>query len=317
MSGNEEQIEIDLGDLPKAQETKQEEPILEIVDEPVTAEQLKAEAEQPVEQAQDDKDPEKALKKLQKKLEKERKQREEAELRARQLEQRAQQASNDVLDSNLHLVGSAIETVRRDQELLKAQLKEANLVGDYDTVTNVQEQMAMNITKLNELERGYQELQRQPRIQPQPVQPANPSEITVDDLIDQVTPRSQEWLRRNREYLPDARSIRIMARAHEDAIDHGMVPESDAYFRFVENRMGIGDNQRDSGVEDAMSGAAKVTKNRQSPPAAPVSRSPMGSEGTRPGVIRLTAKEVEAAKISGISPEEYYRNKLREQNRLN
>jgi phage I-like protein len=64
-----------------------------------------------------------------------------------------------------------------------------------------------------------------------------------------------------------------------------------------------------------MSDAAKPTKSRQSPPAAPVSRTPVGSEGTRPGVIRLTADEVEAAKISGISPQEYYRLKMQDRNR--
>jgi hypothetical protein len=314
MSGTEEQIEIDLGDIPKQEAPKQEEPIVEIIDETQPEQQVELAATEEVESKVSD--PEEALKKLQKKLDKERKQREEAEARARELEARASQASNDVLDSNLHLVGSAIETVRRDQELLKSQLKEANLVGDYDAVTNIQEQMTLNLTKLSELERGYQELQKQPRIQVQPVQPPkNPGEITVDDLIDQVTPRSQEWLKRNREHLPDSRSIRIMARAHEDAIDYGMVPESDAYFRFVENRLGIGDGRSAPEVEDAMSGAAKVTKNRQSPPSAPVSRNPVGSDGNRPGVIRLTAAEVEAAKISGISPQEYYKLKMQDRNR--
>lgn len=313
MAGTEEQIEIDLGDIPKKEELKAEEPILEIVEEheeetPAVEAQAPA-AEKPLN------DPGTALKTLQERLDREREARVEAERRMQEFEARASQASNEVLESNLHLVGSAIETVKRDQELLKAQLREANLVGDYDTVTNVQEQMAMNITKLSELERGYQELQRQPRIPVQPVQPKNTGEITVDDLIERVTPRSQEWLRRNREHLPDQRSIRIMARAHEDAIDYGMVPESDAYFRFVENRMGIGEQRTSPEVETAMSGAAKVTKNRQSPPSAPVSRTPVGSEGTRPGVIKLTAAEVEAAKISGISPQEYYKLKMQDRNR--
>jgi hypothetical protein len=312
MAGTEEQIEIDLGDIPKKEELKAEEPILEIVEEH-EEETPAVEAQAPAAEKTLN-DPETALKTLQERLDREREARVEAERRMQEFEARASQASNEVLESNLHLVGSAIETVKRDQELLKAQLREANLVGDYDTVTNVQEQMAMNITKLSELERGYQELQRQPRIPVQPVQPKNTGEITVDDLIERVTPRSQEWLRRNREHLPDQRSIRIMARAHEDAIDYGMVPESDAYFRFVENRMGIGEQRTSPEVETAMSGAAKVTKTRQSPPAAPVSRQPANSP-SRPGVIQLTAAEVEAAKISGISPQEYYKLKMQDRNR--
>ena len=314
MSGTEEQIEIDLGDMPKVETKTEEEPIVEIIDEGTEDTNTEVTA-QTAEPQKSPHDPELALKKLQERLDREREARAEAERRMQELQARATQASNEVLDSNLHLVGSAIETVKRDQELLKAQLREANLVGDYDTVTNVQEQMAMNMTKLSELERGYQELQRQPRQPVQPVQPQNTGEITVDDLITKVTPRSAEWLQRNREHLPDQRSIRIMARAHEDAIDYGMVPESDAYFRFVENRLGIGETRTTPEVENAMSGAAKVTKNRQSPPSAPVSRNPVTSEGTRPGVIKLTAAEVEAAKISGISPQEYYKLKMQDRNR--
>ena len=138
--------------------------------------------------------------------------------------------------------------------------------------------------------------------------------MTVDDIIQKVTPRSAEWLRENKKHLPDSRSIRIMARAHEDAIDHGMVPESDQYFRFVENRLGINRKQEFYDGNDAMSGAAKATKSRQSPPSAPVSRQPVDSQ-TRPGVIRLTAEQVEAAKISGISPQEYYKLMMQDRNR--
>jgi phage I-like protein len=108
-----------------------------------------------------------------------------------------------------------------------------------------------------------------------------------------------------------------MARAHEDAVDFGIVPESDAYFQFVENRLGI--NAKRSSipeVESVMSEASSSKQRRSSPPSAPVSRQPIDTPH-RPGVITLTAAEVEAAKISGISPQEYYRNKMREQNRLN
>ena len=105
-----------------------------------------------------------------------------------------------------------------------------------------------------------------------------------------------------------------MARAHEDAVDHGMIPESDQYFRFVENRLGIGSNRDSYDGDDAMSGASKATKNRQSPPSAPVSRQPVDSQ-TRPGTIRLTQEQVEAAKISGISPQEYYKLMMQDRNR--
>ena len=105
-----------------------------------------------------------------------------------------------------------------------------------------------------------------------------------------------------------------MARAHEDAVDHGIIPETDEYFHFVENRMGINKNDRNG--DEVMSSASNSTQRRSSPPSAPVSRTPAGSSH-RPGVVQLTSAEVEAARISGISPQEYYRNKMKEQNRSN
>lgn len=314
MSGIENQIEIDLGDTPKIETKTEEEPIIEIIDE-----------EQPKAEASDEKSPkdiEKALKKLNKKLEKERLLREEAERRAQEAQMAAQMAHVEASDSNLHLVGGAIDGLKRDQEILKGHLRNAMETGDFDKAAEIQEMMTTNLTKLNDLERGYQEMKTQ-RQQIKPVAPPQKTnEVSVDDLIGRVTPRSAEWLKNNRDALPDTRSIRIMARAHEDAIDFGIIPESDEYFRFVEKRLGIDKGKKqesryqDDGDDDVMSAAATSTQRRSSPPSAPVSRNPAGSS-TRPGVVQLTAAEVEAAKISGISPQEYYRNKMREQNRSN
>lgn len=304
MDNKDQQMEIDLGDTPKVEAKVEEDPVIEIIDENAPETPV-VEAKEPAKtKVVDEKDPEEALKTLQKKLDNERKAREEAE-------RRAQAAAGEVSETNMHLVATAIETVSREQDMLKAQLRDAMSIGDFDKAADIQAAMVANTTNLKQLERGFEEMRNQPR---QPVQPMPRQEITVDDLIDKVTPRSAEWLRSNREAIPDTRAIRIMGRAHEDAIDMGIIPESDEYFRFVEGRLGIG--KQEQRYEDASSGAAKPVKSRQSPPAAPVSREPVGSS-SRPGTIRLTAAEVEAAKISGISPAEYYKNKLRDQNRLN
>jgi hypothetical protein len=307
MAGTEEQIEIDLGDMPKVEEPKAEEPTIEIIDENAPVEAV----------AQDDEenpqDVEKALKKLKKKVEKEKEGRLEAERRAKELEIQAQHAMNKASENDFHLVRSAIDRLNLDQDMLKAQLRDSMAIGDFDKAAEIQAAMVSNTTNLNQLERGLEEMKNAPR---QPVQPQQRNTVDVDDLIGRVTPRSAEWLRKNKDALPDERSIRIMGRAHEDAVDMGIIPESDEYFSFVEGRLGIGNRKNnDTQGDDAMSGAAKVTKNRQSPPSAPVSRNPVNSEGTRPGVIRLTAAEVEAAKISGISPQEYYRLKMDDRNR--
>lgn len=303
MSEAEETLEFKLDDAPKTEPEKDEELVVEIVDETTALDDPKP-----------GKDVDKALKKLNKKLEEERKARMEAEALARQATEQARLFHNEANDSNLHLVSGAIESVKRDQEILKANLRDAMAIGDYDKAAELQEQMASNITNLRQLERGFEEMKQQPRLQPQQ---AAGSEVDVDYLINNVTPRSAEWLRQNREHISDARAIRVMKRAHEDAVDFGIAPESDAYFQFVENRMGIGGNKKSiPEVENVMSSASSGTQRRSAPPAAPVSRQPIDSPH-RPGVIHLTAAEVEAARISGITPQEYYKNKMRDQNRLN
>ena len=302
MSEGEGQMEFVLDDAPTKVESKKDEPIIEIVDQAVSADNGQDKPH----------NVEKALKKLTKKLGKEKEARQAAEAQARKSAEYARNATIDAQDSRIHLVGGAIETMNRDDEILTAHLKNAMEIGDFDRAAEIQKTLAVNAHKMMELERGYQDLRNAPP--PPPVQQAPPGEMTVDDIIQKVTPRSAEWLRENKKHLPDSRSIRIMARAHEDAIDHGMVPESDQYFRFVENRLGINRKQEFYDGNDAMSGAAKATKSRQSPPSAPVSRQPVDSQ-TRPGVIRLTAEQVEAAKISGISPQEYYKLMMQDRNR--
>jgi hypothetical protein len=94
-----------------------------------------------------------------------------------------------------------------------------------------------------------------------------------------------------------------MFRAHEDAVDDGIQPDTDEYFEFIEGRMGI---NRDSAVESPMSEAAAPAPRRSvSPPPAPVSR----GNAPRPNVMRLSRAEAETAKDLGMTPEEYAKNK--------
>jgi hypothetical protein len=101
----------------------------------------------------------------------------------------------------------------------------------------------------------------------------------------------------------------------------GIRPESDEYFRFVENRLGIGREDTRQQQEayydnDSPLSEASAPVRRQSPPAAPVSRTG-SAPGTRPNVVRLTPAQAEAAKISGLSEVEYYKLMIQERNRAN
>ena len=259
-----------------------------------------------------------SIEKLQKKLKKEEGLRKKAEKEAYESSVRANQASSEVENSNLTLVTTAIDTVRRDQEILKSNLRDSMSIGDYDKAADIQETMSMNSAKLLQLEQGFHEMKNRPKIEQQA--PPQHSGDMIDDIASRVTPLSAKWIKQNRDHLEDPRSIRMMGRAHEDAVDMGIRPESDEYFRFVENRLGIGkedtrQQQEPSYDNDSpLSEASSPSTRRQSPPAAPVSRTG-SAPGTRPNVVRLTQAQAEAAKISGLTEVEYYKLMIQERNR--
>mgnify|MGYP007049610601 CR=1 FL=1 len=279
----EDQVELDLGDDPK--------PAGDIIVE-------KSEEKSSADPVQD------TLEALKQQLEEERRGRQEAMRRASEAEQTAYAAQGEVQDTSLHLVSNAIDTVRQNNNILKANYREAMSSGDYDTAADIQAEMSANAAKLLQLEQGKQALETQPR-QPAP----KPYEADpVEALASQLSPRSADWVRRNPQYATDPRLYQKMIAAHNLAMADDIPADSDDYFEAIEDtlRMRRQDNSRDY---DAMADAAKPTQRRSAPPAAPVSRSG-GGGGSKPNRVTLSAAEREMASMMGMTPEEYGRNKL-------
>lgn len=280
----EDQFEIDLGEDPK--------PAEDIIVE-------KSEEKTP------DADPvDNTLETLKEQLESERKARQEAQRRASEAEQSAYEAKGEVQDTSLHLVSNAIDTVIQNNNILKANYREAMSMGDYDTAADIQSEMSSNAAKLLQLEQGKQALESQPR-QPAPTPyVADP----VEALASQLSPRSADWVRRNPQFATDPRLYQKMLAAHNLAMADDIPADSDDYFNAIEDTLRIR-RQDNSGDYDAMADAAKPTQRRSAPPAAPVSRSG-GGGGSKPNRVTLTAAEREMASMMGMTPEEYGRNKL-------
>jgi hypothetical protein len=303
MSGENEQVAFDVNDDVKVEN----EPEIQVVSDDEPEIEASTASQKPVT------DPAAAIQELNRKLQEERQARSQAEQYAREAAFRASQAANEVDDTHQHLVANAIDSVRQNQESLKANLRESMSIGDYDRAAELQETMSMNSAKLIQLEQGLQDMKNRPRVEPvRPVAPPQNRGPDVDALIQQVTPLSAQWLQNNRDHLREPKTFRVMARAHEDAVDHGIIPESNEYFRFVESRLGISDG----GQEVSMSSAASPVQRRQSPPAAPVSRQ-ASSSSPRSHVVKLTPAQREAASISGLTEQEYAKYWLKERNKAN
>ena len=242
-----------------------------------------------------------------------------AEKQARmEAEKLANQATVEVKENQVHLVSNAIDILNRERDNIKHNIKEYLAAGNYDRVVDLQEMLAVNNSKLMELQNGLQDMKNQPA--PQQPKAPEPDDI-VENLIRQVSPRSARWLDRNRDNLNSVKALRIMERAHGDALDNEIEPDSDEYFKFIEKRLGIGKTPPKQQVryeyqdddEPIMSAASEATSRRSAPPAAPVSRSQQMGQNSR--TVTLTADQAEAARISGLTNQQYWDLLQREKSR--
>ena len=292
MSETEKEIEIDFDAVEKAAK----EPEIKI--------------EEPKEEAPTEISPEDGIETLKKRFEEERLARIEAERRADAASRAANEARGQVDEGNLQLVTSAIDTLKRETDILKANLRAAMATGDYSAAADAQEAMADAKAKLLQLENGRAALQEQaknPRIHPQQIPTYDP----VETLASQLSPRSAAWVRAHPEFARNERLTQKMVAAHNLVTADGVQPDTDEYFETVERILGVQAPAASVAAAEApMSAAAAPAQRRSSPAAAPVSRSGTGTGGGSPNVVRLSADEREMAKMMGMTAEEYARNKL-------
>jgi hypothetical protein len=304
---NENQMDLPLGDEPVA---KAEE--IEIIKDPLdNEEEIKVESadEKEEEPKEEGLEPEIGINELKAQLEKERQARFDAEKRAKEAAESARTSRMDVERTNLQLLETAIETIKQDNASLKNRLRDAMQIGDHETVFEVQELIAKNTFKLENIEDGRKRLEAQIK-NPQVEAPDDP----VEALASQLTPRSADWVRRHPQCVTDQRLYQKMIAAHNLAVADGYVPDSDDYFDFIEDTMKLNQRaepRREMRMEEddsPLSSAATATKQRTAPPAAPVSRT-ASSGNPRQNVVRLSKDEREMAQMMGMTDQEYARNK--------
>lgn len=288
------QLEILLDD-PK-QEEKKDEPVVVVEGE-----------DAPLAAQNDDGDPVAALKKMEEKLKREKKKSERSERERERAEQIAQQAMAEAGENRRHVMVAALNQVKMDTDRLMNEYAEAMSINNFDEAAKIQAQMSQNAVRAAQFEAEIDNFRRQEA-------PAQ-SGSQLDQIIKSVSPESARWLKQNREHLNDDKAIRRMFRAHEDAVDDGIKPDSNEYFEFIEKRLGITDDyeepapkrrkQEEQDDDEPMSTAAKPAARSAPPPPAPVER-----YGNRPNVVRLSRAEAETAKMLGMTEKEYATHKL-------
>ena len=213
------------------------------------------------------------------KLVAEREEKEAARRRADTAEREARVATARVADSDLDSVTNAISMVEMQREKVKRQLKDAMEAGDFDGTVKAQEDLSEAITKLNALKEGKNYIEQR-KSEPVNVDPQ-------EAYIGKFTQRSQEYLRQHRELVTNENKNKRMIAAHYEAEAEGHKPDSEAYFQFLDNKLGYAE-------------APKKAPSRM-PAGAPVSRGNGDIQsGGNGNVIKLSSGEARAATDGSI-----------------
>ena len=208
------------------------------------------------------------------------------------------QTTAKVADAQLDAINNAIGLVDAEINQATSRYTAAMEAGDYTAAAKAQREIARSETRLVSLEDGKQALEEQKK-NPGRGQSADPT----DSYISQFSPRSQDYLRRNQSFVTDPRLNKKMIAAHYEAEAEGFVADTDAYFDFIDKRMGGGEADE----------RPRAPEHKRAAPAAPVSRSSQAANGDLSGrkTVKLTRGEVETAEALGITPAEYARRKLK------
>jgi hypothetical protein len=301
---------------PKAHiETKEEDPVVE--------------TERPKKQIDER---EKALKELkaqyeqQKRIaEAEREARKQAEQFARQQAQQVYNAQNQVQDGNLKIILNAIDATEQAAANAERDYATAMAAGDYAMAAKAQRIMAQAESHLLQLNNGKQRLEEtlqdttEGTVQEQEIPSFEPriQHDPVEMYASKLAPKSAQWLREH----PDAvNKIGKLTRAHADAVEDGIAPESPDYFRYIESRLGYSDqvDDDDGYVEEEPVRQVKQVQSLKKPAvSAPVTSSASAATPRQPSTnsMVLSADEVEMALLAEPSLsrdkaiESYARNK--------
>jgi hypothetical protein len=268
-----------------------------IEDDPLEEIEVQLEAEEPPEAPV--LPPEDGVAELKEQLKAERAARADAERRANEAARREHATRLDKDDTDLQLVANAIDTLARDNDILKHGYQVAMQSQDFARAAEIQQEMSENAAKLLQLNNGYEAMKAKPKAPAPPVH-ADP----VEAFASALSPRSADWVRAHPEFVRDPKLNRKMIAAHELAMADGHAADTDDYFAAIEETLRVRPKPAPV-VDDAMDTSAKVVARRDAAPAAaPVSR----GQPSR-NIVRLNAAEREMAEMMNMKPEEYAKHK--------
>lgn len=220
-----------------------------------------------------------------------------------QLDSMRQANDHSQYDTIVTAIGAAqmeIDSAKRDIVL-------AGSAQDFGALADAQERLAAAKAHMIGLEQGKTSYEQQWQTQQQ--QPVDPIENMRG-----LSYEEKNWLRAHPDALHGAKNARLNA-AYFDAMDEGIQRGTPRYFEFIEEKLGY----REKPMEKKEPAPAPEVENSAMVAAPPSNNVPSGAGSGRKPVYTLTKEEAEIAKLSGITPQEYAKQReifknLRKQN---
>lgn len=224
---------------------------------------------------------------------------EAAEKESKEAYSKTKTAETDAVTTRESAYKLAIEKTQGDLDSAKRELKEALAGGDTDAVVMAQESLAdakYNLNRINDEKKSFEKWKE------------NQSKI-VQKEESAYSPKAQEWIDAHPQFNTNKRYQAIALAAHEETKDLGYRMDSKAYFDHIEKaleEMGFGETSTRQAEPRKQASASSV--------AAPASHET--AETVKRGRTRtLTAAQLEAAEICGMTPGEYAQQLDKEERR--
>lgn len=214
----------------------------------------------------------------------------------------AARAKGQVADSEYAVVVNSLAAAEQASEAAVKEFQAALEVGDFKRAGEAQIKIADARAKVLTFSDGKEAIEFravQARQEPQRQEAPRRQETNADPFESQLTnytPRTQQWLRNHKDCVTDAKVQKRAVAAHYEADAEGYVPDSDAYFAFLDQKLGY--SKGETGGKSKVSYAAA--------PSRDVSASNGNLTGER---IKLSSREVQAATDLGLSLAEYAKRK--------
>jgi len=252
---------------------------------------------------------EKSNREFQERAEAERVAKTEALKRVQEREAEFGKLQEQTVNSQQEAIDAALAAVEIEAESAQREIEQALAIADGKALGEAQRKMSRAEARRIALENGKEALEREIKERPKPVEikpePVDPLEnVNIPNL-------AKQWLRSHPDYLNDARKNSKLQALHWDVVDEGYQPYSQEYFERVEQRLGLRPEPHLEDDDDMEDEPQPVVRKKPVVSAPPSREVPEGNTGRVPRKVTLSAAEKEAARISGVSDEEYAKNKLK------